>query len=367
MEERKRKSQGAGSAQQWTRAYEDEISLIDLWLVLSRHRLLVLGVAGVITALVAVYAFVRSPKYSYTTTIEIGTHVENKHTVPIESPDSVLAKITDSYLPDALHAYYKSHPGDDYLYKFKTNVPKGSSLVVLKSKVAQSRGKTVVALENSVVSALKKDHEQITGVIRSGLTLQEQQARHRLEQLQDEEKVLRADLGRLKTNAALLRTQIKETKALLASAQRNQEQAVRRPGNEARAMTMLMIDNQIQQDRNRLASQQEQLDIKLAARRDSLNSQLAGNARSQLSQQQVLKNIQLRIQDLRETRAVVPPVRSIRPVSLKTIPLILLGVIAGLILGVFGAFARDFLARARAAIVQSEESGSAGRVQRRAA
>ena len=59
---------------QWSEFYkEDEISLVDLWLVLVKRKRLVWGIFVLSILLGLAAAFMLTKKYAYTTAIEIGT------------------------------------------------------------------------------------------------------------------------------------------------------------------------------------------------------------------------------------------------------------------------------------------------------
>ncbi len=94
---------------------EDEISLIDLWLVLVRRRL-ILGATLLACILAGLwFAFLQPPSYAFTTVIQIGRVVELRglgETVarvtpngPLELSETVVAKLNEGYIPKVLAAY----------------------------------------------------------------------------------------------------------------------------------------------------------------------------------------------------------------------------------------------------------------------
>ncbi len=74
---------------------EDEISLVDLWLVLAKRKRLIAAVAGTIAVAGLLYALLMPRAYTYTTSIEIARDGDKL----LESPQTVLAKLQESYIP----------------------------------------------------------------------------------------------------------------------------------------------------------------------------------------------------------------------------------------------------------------------------
>ncbi len=341
--EDKRKSvhSAATDSSHFGQAYDDEISLIDLWLVMVRHRRLIMIIAGVITALAVVYALIRSPKYNYTTAIEIGTQVQNDAIEPVESAATVMGKLMESYIPAALHAYYSTHPDDTFKYKFKARVPKDSQLVLLESSAPESRGATVINLEEEIVQALVKDNERLTKTISNGLELQQKTAQEQLAQLKNEAANLRSDMAAIGKNEDSLRRQFDNGGSRANHARGRVDSSL---------LSLLMIEGEMEQQRQ-----------------SSLRAQLADNARDQQTQRQTLNDVAFRLQNLLSTRAVVAPQRSIEAANLAPALVVLLGLIAGAMVGVFSAFLWEFLLQAQTVLASKKaqvDSGAANGEQR---
>lgn len=325
----------------------DEISLVDLALVVWRHRrpafftMLTFAVLGIAAALLL------PKKYAYTTTIEIGAHIEAEKTVPIELPDTTLAKVRESYIPLARQRYLKAHADEDRAFNVEARIPKGSQLIVLESTAREQDRPVYQELQAQVVQDLVADHNRVFNIIRSGAELEKQRAVGALDVLKDGEQFLLAELKRTDQSAALLKQQIADANGLIEEAQKNRAKAVGEARDEAKAMTLLMLDNEIQQSRVRLGTLDERLLVGLAERRDSLNNQLRENRRNQAIQEAEVQRLALQIENLQETRAVAAAMQSQEPVGISRSMIAVLSVFLGGFMGLLVVFGLEFRARVR--------------------
>ena len=95
---------------------------------------------------------------------------------------------------------------------------------------------------------------------------------------------------------------------------RNREKAVNEATDEARAMTLLM---------------------------------LADNLRAQLNEQGAINKIKTQILNMKETAVLMPPTRSLKRISPKRRLIVSLAAVVGLMAGIFSAFFAEFIAKAR--------------------
>ena len=88
---------------------EDEINLLDIFLVLVKRKKVIAMVAGVCIVIGIVFSFTTSKVYTYSTSIEIGATGSpvgddgfeenvNQQLKLIDNPNTVLAKIQESYI-----------------------------------------------------------------------------------------------------------------------------------------------------------------------------------------------------------------------------------------------------------------------------
>ncbi|MCI0507725.1 MAG: Wzz/FepE/Etk N-terminal domain-containing protein [Gammaproteobacteria bacterium] len=338
--------------------YEDEISLIDLWLVLVRRKKLLIITFAAVVIIGLVLALITPKKYSYSTSIEIGSRVIQDKVQPIESPETLLAKIQESYIPFVQQQYRNEKSDNDALHRITARIPKGSQIIVLESNGGAERGDAYKELQQRVINEVQSDHKRILEVIRKELEIARNKAMDKLEELKDTVKLLEAREKRLTDIAVLIKRQIEEAKADLAIAEKNRQRSVKEATNEAKAMTLLMLDNEVQQQRQRLATLEERLIIEVAEGQDKLANEIATNVRLQEAQQEEISRVEIQLANLVETRALVPPMQSMEPTGLAKRVILAIAMVLGFVLALMAAFIAEFLQKAKEQIAQDESSGS---------
>ena len=384
-------------APQWQE--EDTINLVDLWLELAKHRAIIFS--SIALALIAglLAAFLLPQKYSYSTSIEIGS-ISEANTAGetarlIDQPDTVLAKIKESYIPLVQQQYRSSHPTDNSVYKIDARTPKNSLLVVLEAKGSEKNGPAYLEHLQAITDHLLKDHQRVMNIYRGRLdsqlalanikqeelsdprmlTVPRQEIENKLAKnqkqlidLQDQAKIIKSRYQRLDDTDVLLKKQISDLEAQIQSSFSQRQEAIGNMKNESAAMTMLLIDNEIQQNRTRLAGLQERLHISQQNLRQELEEQIATNLREQglqnsviskikselgrldiknqraaQRQKQEITEIETQLTNIQPTHAITPPMQSLEPSGPGKAIIIVLALILGLIFGVFAAFFASFL------------------------
>ena len=329
----------------------NEVSLVDLWLILCRRKAVFFIVVGVFLFLGITVSLMTPTKYNYTTSIEIGSTVDQEREL-IDSPGELLAKTRESYIPLVLHEHAKSEP-DDIVYQINARVPAGSNIIVLESQAPESLANTYLKLQAEIVDKIVTDHRGIVEVARLGLNIDRKAIQLKLSELQDRAKLFVKKSVRLDESAALLVKQIQEVNQLIEMAEKNREKAVSEVDGTLGAMALMVLDNETQKNRVRLAAFEERLYITLPNQRDDLKAQLADNKRAQARQGQLIEEIDVRLSNARETKAIVPPMQSLKPVGTGKKLIIILSVVLGVLVGVFLAFFVEFIANVRSQINKS--------------
>ncbi|HFD11628.1 MAG TPA: hypothetical protein ENJ32_04055 [Crenotrichaceae bacterium] len=331
--------------------YQHEtIDMIDILIKLLRRKHILLWslffslIAGV------AYLYTKSRVYSYVTAIEIGSQMTETGTqVFFENAQTVKSKLNTAYIPQVLHNYAKTHPDNRQVkdLKFNVVVPKLSKLIVLRAQGKQNQSEMLLEIEQQIIDAVTKDHARILNVIRSSIFKKKADAEAELAYLQNEKvfdvtrkqlqaklvtaqseydsilepglvkvkrKVLENTLKGVKNKLELLIDQGKklsldrvhlqkaETKisekveAIKQQIQQSfgkRDQAVKDVTNPTQAMTLLMIDSEIQQARRFLTKLEEQLFIKMANRLSKQEVLIKDNQRQQNATQDKIRKIEL--------------------------------------------------------------------------
>ncbi len=346
-------SKVSGVRRESNRQCDDEISVIDILRVLIVHKRTIIAVFLVFLVVGTAYALLMSKQYRYTTTIEIGTVMEDGKTMLIDLPGTLLAKINEAYIPHVLEQFARKNKER---YKISARIPSGSEVVVLESKGPESEGDTLINLQEQVVDFVKRNHQRVFEIMKKEMNVELDKSRNKLSALQDRHRVLTADLKRLDQTAKLLNDQIEELKALVADAISYRKLARAQTGDETQAMTLLMIDNEIQQNNQRLAALEERLHIDLPREKDSLNNTISDNSREQQEQTAEIAKIQAAVNNMRETRMLIAPMQSTEPVGTGRATIVMISAVAGLFAGIFAAFIVAFVSKARTELQAMEQA-----------
>lgn len=431
------------------------MSLVDLFKVFWKRKWLILGVILLVTALGTLYALLRETVYEYSTTIEIGSRIQGDKQTPIEPARSVVAKLENSYIPEAIRTYQKELTEEDSfegMLRVDVRSPRDTDLVLMSSQGPEDLARYYLPLQEQVLDRLREDHRRVTSVVRSQLEDELQQATIRLEELQDkrnlesimapvhlawvreklerdsledprvfglekkkyensvvearnvlgslenQQKVIERQIDQIERQEELLATQIEEIRVYTNQMRDRRPGAVGNHATPAEAMTLLLIDSDIQRNLARLSDLEDRLYVQLPNRLAELEKQLDDNLQEQASQreqiaeadgelerflaeydrrktlqaaeveplaaemeevaaererriqeqQSQLNAVRVRLQNLRETRAILPPQQSLEPTGTGTMTVITLSLILGLILGFFAAGFAQLAALVRA-------------------
>lgn len=440
---------------------EDEINLIDIFLVLVKRKKVVMLVALACICVGILFSLTNKKMYTYSTSIEIGAtsnlvtttdtdELLNDELKLIDEPETVLAKIKESYIPIVLREYFTKNP-DAGVFNVEARIPKGSKLIVLESKGSDAARQTHLsihkeildrliqghkkridvtknqyqiqleknklkldelldpntldverkALENELVRARLKLEElkdpKILAVPEKGLEREISVARFKLQELKDQQKLTKEQIIRMGEVERLLQKQATNLNDQINTVTKRRQDALKEVRDEAKAMTMLLIDSEIQQNRDRLAGIEERLYVTLKNERGELDKSLADNRRDQelqskqvldiegkleklildnirdqarqqpfiteldaqlkklesdhirsiSSQRHKIKELEVMLVNLRETHAVIPPMQSLKPKGTSRIVILAIAIILGLIFGVIAAFVYEFIDKAK--------------------
>lgn len=318
-------------------------TVVDLLVVVLRWRNVALAVAATTLLLGVLATIVLPEKHEYSTTIEIA-RVESAGLLggPLESIETVRAKLSSSYVPLVLARYRERRPDDDSNYEIAVSSPRGSGLVMLSSRAPVARLQTYLALHQEVVEELVADHSRMSSLRRSQIeaelgrakvalayeedpsTLKAQEselesrlrdaeiklqylrdpeilevsrrerenevrrAETRLEELRNGGETIQFRLLRIEDHRDLLEAEIAELRREISVAMGRREAAVASVDSETRALTLLMIDSEIRQSRAHLATLELELLVHLENRRAGLESDLENNREVQESQLEVV-------------------------------------------------------------------------------
>lgn len=318
---------------------DSDINFIDLWFIIVKHKRIFILLFGVALVIGVAITLSLPKKYAVTTAIEIGQVVIDGKTELLESPETIKAKLDNALIPVALQEY------DDATIKtpkVNVSIPKNSQLVVVQSKVSEELIDLAVEIQKKLVVGIEKEHERILKPTKLVLEADISKVKFDLQQLRDKRffepkvkgkevelkqiktelakledatiqalqiKTLETSLDREKKHLASMREEaavlaskkkrimkisellVVEIKALKSQIDKASELRISAASDikdGPQAMAMLMIDNELQQNRKRLSDLEERLYIDLENQSTELQKKINDNKRDQFIQAAVI-------------------------------------------------------------------------------
>ncbi|MBN1958133.1 MAG: hypothetical protein JXQ81_02250 [Desulfuromonadales bacterium] len=311
---------------------DDEIDLVELFLILWKRKWMIVTLTLCVTVTGGLYSFFKTTSYEYVTTLVVGTILvseeDQTERIPVEGPEVVKIKLDQVYIPIAVNEFLDETAGRRL--KAETSVQKNSNILLVKSagpadqraiykKFHQLIIDPVIQEHGQLISATLKEYQLM--VDRANLKLKEledpqiftfdekvlegdiNEAEFRLVHLDDENKLLQSKQQRLLDTQEILKKQIVKIEKNLELSFAKRPKATQEADDEAKALTFLMINNQIEYNENRLASLQERLYVDLENQKQLLENQIADNRRSRELQKKNVAELQSKLVRMRAIRS----------------------------------------------------------------
>ena len=322
---------------------DDEISLVEQWILLSRYKKQFTFTFLLVFMFVFIYLFfIYEEKYSLVSTIQVGTIEKDNTILPIESPDSLLSKVKNSMIPSYTYAWVKDHDYHGVIETSSSN-PKNTNILLISNQVNDDNVEIISDFQKGLLSIIKDDHKRIFNALKSGVLSQlnlaqlelnklrnplelEQklkkiqikldeeeiklkklederyfgvqkaefqndilQEEHKLKRLNDTEELFIKQLERIENNKRILFDSINNLSDQIEEAVSLKQTAVI-DATELSAMSQLLIDNEIRQSQNRLLSLEERYYVTLENDKFDLLNQIE---HIQLQKVELKENIDL--------------------------------------------------------------------------
>lgn len=311
-------------------ALNDEIDLVDLFLILWNRKLLIGIVFSLCVIIGFVYCFVKVDKYKYVTTFEIGSLLagakEKADQLAVESPDIVKVKLDQVYIPQAVKV--KQHE-ENQRYHAQSNIQKNSNIILISSVGTAKHQNIYESLHNDIVGPIIENHQTLISTAKHEYEILAEQAELKLNELldpeiyafdeqvlkgnirraeaqlvklNDEKSLLEAKKVRLKETYSILSEQINKIEKNLLLAYANRPKATSEVDDEAKALTFLMLNSQIEQNESNLVSLKERANVQIENQKQLLDNQLAENRRNLQLQKDKVGELQSSLIKLRAQR-----------------------------------------------------------------
>ncbi len=377
----------------------DEIDLVDLGISLWRRWKLMLTIFLLCTGLGLALAFVLPRTYRYTAVVGLGSYVTvNGIIISVITPNSAASALNSGLIEMALLRSASGHRVDPRKVKIVANVPSKSNIILLAGKGPKKLQDTFETVEKNAVMLLAQTTAAQVNVLRSNLKKQLTAAQLTLARIDDPQRikaeraakqqalagaraqqanlkerlmVLKEKRNRLTQAAKLYQGQIKSLNAYIAQA-RKASLTASRAGSPTQAMTMLLINNQLQANLQQMNLIAQKLTVTLPQEVATAAAAMANNRQRQTvqksaviqataklanfdterqrkvqGQESVISNIKMRLGNIQETRLIVPPARSIKHVGPRRAVVVILGAVVGVLLALLAAALANYVASVR--------------------
>ena len=165
---------------------DDEISLVDLAMVLVRRKRMIAVITSFIITLGVIAAFVVPKSYTFSTSIEIGSQIIDGSIKPFESPQTLLAKIQHVFIPQVLNEQRQTDTKIKEKYMIKASIPKSSVIIVLEIKGTEDKAGLMTKLLQKVTQQAVLDHKRIYSAVKQNLVALKEQSKAELATLSSE-------------------------------------------------------------------------------------------------------------------------------------------------------------------------------------
>ena len=337
----------------------DEIPLVDLWLVLVRRKAVFFAVAGLVLAAGLAYAMLASPKYRYWSLVELGSTPTATGSEAVESVSTVLAKVNGAFLPAALADYLKTQPEGTQPPKVRVNIPKGSETLMLEADGPVDEGPTLTGIQQAVIARITQDHADVVAAERQAVRINITAGKNELATLQANGRGLQAQVKRTEELAADLRARRSEIQQALDVAIGLEQDLLSTPEAQRDTAALLQANVESRALRDQLLSLDERLSTALPKQIDDLGAAVDANAREITAQQERIANLESRLSLIRETRAIQPPTRAIEKSGPGRTVIVVLAGMLGLFLGMLSAFAAEFMSEVRRELAETGAEATA--------
>jgi uncharacterized protein involved in exopolysaccharide biosynthesis len=288
---------------------EDEINLVDLFLILWKRKTMIIGLTILLTVAAAGISFILPKVYEVTTMIEPGKDSEGQ---VVENPqairENILGGAYDLMISERLGLPLNEIP------QFKVSVPKLTDLV--KISVESSEPRQAVQVLQELLVGITKD-------IQAGLDIEIKKTQNEIRETQMKD-------GFLLDQISLLKEQIAQVVFKMTELEKERKKALAAPKGDA--MAVLLYSNEIQNQQIYLNDLQEKLANTL-------------NKKSQIALQ--IDNVQLKLSGIKGTNINKPPSVPEKTIKPKKTLIVALAAMLGLMGGVMLAFFAEFIAKVR--------------------
>ncbi len=279
--------------------YDDDISLVDVAVLIVKHKRVLFSVFAGIMLLGTLAMLLIANTYDYKAVLEVGSYrlpeqdgVLGKRQ-EIESITQVKSKLEKRFISAALLAYNQQHPGDG-LPSVKVSAPAESNVVELSIKGDKKNSALYIELLKQISADLIADHNEKLMDVREQVmqSIEKQRIKvgeyaAKLDNAKTNQSVMRKSIGDLQQEKTMLAQQLDRMDRNLEKinklkAQYNAESTTARDG-----LTLLLLDNQLIETQ-KLRDKLESLDVVGLSQKSAIYASKLATAEQAISMNQLM-------------------------------------------------------------------------------
>lgn len=175
--------------------HDDEISLVDLAVMLIRRWKAMAVIFVVVVTLAVAFALMQTARYQYTSLYSVAEYTnDNGQRVGVESPASVVAKVQNLYLGQETRKLLKKHELESLPFEVSASNPGNTLLLQLDSEASEDNQPLVSELHQHIIDSLQQDQAQLVERRHNSLERQLTSAKQALESAQQSDSPSAAEL-----------------------------------------------------------------------------------------------------------------------------------------------------------------------------
>lgn len=175
--------------------HDDEISLVDLAVILIRRWKAMAVIFFVVVGIAVAAAFLLPKSYQYTSLYSVAEYTtENGQRVGVESPASAVAKVRNLYLGQETRKLLEEHELESLPFDVNTSNPSNTLLLQLDSEASEDNQPLVAELHQQIIDSLQQDQAQLVERRHNSLERQLASAKQALESAQQSDSPSAAEL-----------------------------------------------------------------------------------------------------------------------------------------------------------------------------
>lgn len=332
----------------------DEISLIELWLVLVARKRTVVIVFVIALIVGGSFALLSPEKYIYTTTVGIAKKGVGGKLSLIESIDAIRARLTGSLIPHAMDTMRDSESG--YIGGVDVNALTGGQAIQMTSLGRVSDLDQIKKMHSLVIEKLINEHELLVDAEKAELKKDRARILSQIDELTARINMLKHRETNLLANSKKIEFDLENLYKRIESVKKNNQRILSDSSREDLAINIVMTSREYDVLAMRVESLEARVSESIPKNLDLISSGLMGGQSLLSDYQKTLSSIEVALSTLTNSYEVSLATKSVSPTGPGAVVIMALSAMMGLFFGTFVAFMQEFITRAHSTISRSNGS-----------